>query len=201
MAELPDLPYDYDALEPVIDEATMKLHHDKHHAGYTKKYNAAVEGTELADRPVDEVLADLATVPQDIRTAVRNNGGGFSNHAKFWEWMAPVGEGGEPSDELMDEFEKTFGGFEGFKKNFTNAALGRFGSGWAWLVLDSGALSVMSTANQDTPLSQGKTPLLGLDVWEHSYYKRYGPGRADYVENWWKVVNWAKVNELFDSAQ
>lgn len=200
MAELPDLPYDYDALEPHIDEATMKLHHDKHHAGYTRKYNAAVEGTEYEDTPVDEVLAGLRSVPEDIRTAVRNNGGGFSNHTKFWEWMAPANQTGAPSAELLDALKETFGGLDAFKQAFKDAATGQFGSGWAWLVVDSGALSVVSTANQDTPISQGKTPILGLDVWEHGFYLKYKNEKAKYIDNWWNVVNWKKVSADYQDA-
>lgn len=190
------LSYDYNALEPVIDEETMKLHHGKHYAGYVKKYNAAVEGTDFADMAVDEVLAQLQAVPEDIREAVRNNGGGASNHAKFWEWMTP--EETTPSEELAKAIQETFGGMDEFKEQFKQAALTQFGSGWAWLVIDSGALRVLSTANQDTPLSRGMTPILGLDVWEHAYYKHYGPGRADYIDAWFDIINWDKVSELFE---
>ena len=192
------LPYDYNALEPHVDEATMKLHHQKHYAGYVSKYNAAVEGTEFADVPVDEVLADLSAVPEEFRSAVRNNGGGASNHQKFWQWMTP--ESTTPSQALSSALDTAFGGLEAFKERFKQAALTQFGSGWAWLVLDGdGQLRVVSTANQDSPISQGLIPLLGIDVWEHAYYKHYGPGRADYIDAFWHVVNWRKVSEDFAS--
>ena len=168
-AQHPDLPYDYNALEPHIDEATMKLHHGKHHAGYVKKYNASVQGTAFADLDVDEVLANLDGVPPDMKNAVRNNGGGASNHSKFWTWMSPNG-GGEPSGALADAINKTFGSFKEFQEKFKAAALGQFGSGWAWLVINNGSLAIMATSNQDTPISQGITPILGLDMWEHAFY-------------------------------
>lgn len=194
------LPYDYNALEPHIDEATMKLHHQKHYAGYVSKYNAAVEGSEFADMPVDEVLADLDAIPAEIRGAVRNNGGGASNHEKFWSWMTP--EKAEPSEELVAALTASFGGLSDFKERFKQAALSQFGSGWAWLVIDAnGEFRIVSTANQDSPISQGLIPLLGLDVWEHAYYKHYGPGRADYVDAFWYVVNWKKVSEDFSAVR
>ncbi len=198
MVSANELPYAYNALEPHIDEQTMKLHHGKHYAGYVAKYNAAVEGTAFADLELDEVLANLDGVPEDMRGAVRNNGGGASNHAKFWEWMTP--ESTSPEGALLDAIQATFDGFEGFQSAFKQAALSQFGSGWAWLVVDGEELRIMSTANQDSPISQGLTPILGLDVWEHAYYKHYGPGRADYIDAWWNVVNWDKVAELYEQA-
>ncbi len=197
--KLPDLPYAYDALQPSIDEKTMHLHHDKHHAGYVKKYNAAVEGTPFADMPVDAVLAKLDEVPEDIRTAVRNNGGGASNHAKFWLWMTP--DSTSPKGDVLDAIQEAFGGFEDFQAAFKKAALTRFGSGWAWLVVKDGKLSITSTPNQDTPISQGLTPILGLDVWEHAYYIHYGPGRGDYIDAWWNVVNWEQVAKDLAAAK
>ena len=199
-AEFLELPYEHDALEPHIDEATMKLHHGKHYAGYVKKYNAAVEGTDYADKPVDEVLAELRDVPAEIRNAVRNNGGGASNHEKFWHWMSP--EESEPSEELVSALTEAFGGVEDFKERFKKAALGQFGSGWAWLVIDpESQLRIVSTPNQDSPISQGLIPLLGIDVWEHAYYKHYGPGRADYIDAFWNVVNWEKVSADYASTR
>jgi superoxide dismutase, Fe-Mn family len=197
--EVPALPYDYAALEPHVDEQTMRLHHDKHHQAYVDKANAALEGTEWADRPVDEVLRDLEQLPEDKRTAVRNNGGGHFNHTLFWEIMGPGG-GGEPEGALADEIERAFGGFEAFKEEFSNAAINRFGSGWAWLVWDGSALRVTSTANQDAPIMDGLTPILGLDVWEHSYYLRYQNRRPEYVAAWWNVVNWPEVARRYEAA-
>jgi Fe-Mn family superoxide dismutase len=190
--ELPDLPYDYAALEPHIDEQTMHLHHDKHHQTYVNNVNAALEGTEWADRPIEEVLANLDQIAEDKRTAVRNNGGGHANHTMFWEIMSPDG-GGAPSGDLAAAIDTAFGGFDTFKERFAAAAIGRFGSGWAWLVNDGGSLSITSTQNQDTPLMEGRTPILGVDVWEHAYYLKYQNRRPEYVAAWWNVVNWDEV--------
>jgi superoxide dismutase, Fe-Mn family len=190
--EVPDLPYDYSALEPHIDEATMRIHHDKHHAAYVTNANAALEGTEWADKPVDEVLKNLDKVPEDKRGAVRNNAGGHSNHSFFWQIMGPDG-GGEPGGDLAQALSDTFGSFDDFKAQLKDAGVKRFGSGWAWLVHDGSGLAIMSTANQDTPISDGKTPLLGVDVWEHAYYLNYQNRRPDYLDAWWNVVNWDEV--------
>lgn len=198
--ELPELPYDYNALEPHIDEETMRLHHDKHHATYVKNANAALEKhPDLADKPVEELLKDIDSVPEDIRTAIRNNAGGHANHAMFWELMSPNG-GGEPTGAVKDAIENAFGGFKEFQEKFNAAATGRFGSGWAWLVVADGKLEVTSTANQDSPLMEGKTPILGLDVWEHAYYLKYRNVRADYISAFWNVVNWEDVNKRFEAA-
>jgi len=196
---VPDLPYDYAALEPHIDEQTMRIHHDKHHQAYVDKANAALEGTEWADRPVEDVLQNLERLPEDKRTAVRNNGGGHANHSLFWEIMGPDA-GGEPGGPLADAIKSAFGGFEQFKEELSSAAVNRFGSGWAWLVRDGSALQVLSTANQDSPVLQGQTPILGLDVWEHSYYLKYQNRRPDYVAAWWNVVNWPEVARRFEAA-
>ena len=197
--EINALPYAYDALEPWIDEATMKVHHDKHHQAYCDKLNAAVKGTEFEDVDAEEILMDLDSVPQEILTAVRNHGGGFVNHNMFWEIMSP--DGGKCSGRILDEIEKGFGSLEEFKAKFKEAALGQFGSGWAWLVVNSDEkLEIVKTGNQDNPLSSGKKPILCLDVWEHAYYLKYQNKRADYVDAWWNVVNWAKVEELFFSS-
>ncbi|MGE5407743.1 MAG: superoxide dismutase [Syntrophothermus sp.] len=196
---VPDLPYPYDALEPHIDEETMRIHHDKHHQAYVDKANGALEGTEWADREVEEVLKDLASLPADKQTAVRNNAGGHYNHTLFWQMMSPDG-GGEPGGELGDAIAGAFGSFDAFKEEFKNAGIARFGSGWAWLVKDSsGALSVVSTANQDSPISDGLTPLLGCDVWEHAYYLKYQNRRPDYLDAFWNVVNWDYVASAFAS--
>ena len=190
--EVPALPYEYDALEPHIDEQTMRVHHDKHHQAYVDKVNAALEGTDWADKPVEEVLRNLDQIPEDKRTAVRNNGGGHYNHTLFWEWMSPDG-GGEPDGTLAEAIQSAFGSFDDFKTQFKDAGVNQFGSGWAWLVSDGGSLAVVSTANQDNPVSQGSTPLLGVDVWEHAYYLKYQNRRPDYIDAWWNVVDWAKV--------
>lgn len=199
--ELPPLPYAENALEPHIDARTMSIHHDKHHAGYTNNLNKALEGHgELASKSIEEILADLDSVPDAIRTAVRNNGGGYANHALFWKVMSPDG-GGQPSGELAAAINAAFGSFEAFKDAFSKAAATRFGSGWAWLyVQDDGSLAVSSTPNQDTPLMDGNTPILGLDVWEHAYYLNYQNRRGDYVAAWWNVVNWNVVAEAFAAA-
>ena len=197
--EVPALPYAYDALEPHIDEATMRVHHDKHHQAYVDKVNAALEGTEWADKSIEEVLKNLDSLPSDKQTAVRNNGGGHYNHSLFWEWMSPDG-GGEPSGALADEINSAFGSFDSFKDEFKNAGVNRFGSGWSWLVHDGSGLKVVSSANQDNPISSDQTPLLGVDVWEHAYYLKYQNKRPDYIDAWWNVVNWPKVAEGFSAA-
>ncbi len=196
---VPDLPYDYNALEPTIDEETMHLHHDKHHQAYVTNANNALEGTEWADKPVEEVLQNLGSLPQDKQGPVRNNAGGHYNHSLFWEWMSPNG-GGEPGGALAEAINSAFGSFDDFKSQFKAAGVGRFGSGWAWLVRDGSGLAIVSTANQDNPISDGKTPLLGVDVWEHAYYLKYQNRRPDYIDAWWNVVNWDKVAEEFSAA-
>ncbi len=199
--KLPDLPYAKDALEPHIDARTMEIHHDKHHAGYTNNLNGALEKhPELGDKSVEDLLGNLDSVPADIQTAVRNNGGGFANHSLFWQIMGPQG-GGQPGGDLATAINQTFGGFDAFKQAFAGAAASRFGSGWAWLVVDAfGRLQVYSTANQDSPLMNGHTPILGLDVWEHAYYLNYQNRRPAYIEAFWNVVNWDKVAEKFAAA-
>ncbi len=197
--EVPPLPYGYDALAPTIDEETMHLHHDKHHQAYVDKVNDALEGTDWADKPIQEVLQNLDSIPDDKRGAVRNNGGGHYNHSLFWEWMSPDG-GGEPDGALSSAIDAAFGSFADFKDKFKAAGVGQFGSGWAWLVHDGSGLAIVSTPNQDNPVSQGKTPLLGVDVWEHAYYLTYKNKRPDYIDAWWNVVNWAKVAEGFQQA-
>ena len=199
MYTLPDLPYGFDALEPHIDAQTMKIHHGKHHQGYIDKVNKALEGTEWAEKPIEEVVANLSKLPKEKQTAVRNNGGGHANHSLFWTVMSGDG-GGEPNGDLGDAIASTFGDFEKFKEEFGNAAATRFGSGWAWLVSSGGKLEVMSTANQDSPLTEGKTPILGLDVWEHAYYLNYQNKRPDYITAWWNVVNWKEVERRFGEA-
>ena len=197
---LPDLPYAYDALEPYIDEETMHLHHDKHHNTYVTNLNAAIEKhPELGEKTVEELLADFSSVPEDIQTAVRNNGGGHANHTFFWEILGP-NAGGEPTGAIKEAIEETFGSFEDFKEEFKTAATGRFGSGWAWLVVKDGKLAITSTANQDSPLMDSQTPVLGLDVWEHAYYLKYKNVRPEYINAFWSVVNWDKVNEYFAKA-
>lgn len=199
--ELPNLPYAYDALEPFIDTQTMQLHHDKHHAAYVNNLNAAIEKhPELASKPLEALLRNLNAVPEDIRTVVRNHGGGSWNHTFFWEIMAP-NAGGAPTGALAKAIEAAFGSFENFKTEFEKAANGRFGSGWAWLVKHNGSLAVISTPNQDNPLSEGMVPILGLDVWEHAYYLKYQNRRAEYVTNWWNVVNWEEVARRYANAQ
>ena len=197
--EVPPLPYDYNALEPTIDEQTMHLHHDKHHQAYVNAANGLLEGTEWADKPIQEVLQNLQSIPDDKRGAVRNNGGGHYNHSLFWEWMSPDG-GGEPGGSLASAIESAFGSFSDFKDKFKAAGVGQFGSGWAWLVHDGSGLAVVSTPNQDNPISDGKTPLLGVDVWEHAYYLKYQNKRPDYIDAWWNVVNWDKVAEAFQAV-
>ncbi len=197
--EVPALPYDYNALEPHVDEATMRVHHDKHHQAYVDKANAALEGTGQEGKPVEEVLRALDSLPADKQGPVRNNAGGHHNHTLFWEWMSPDG-GGEPAGELAEAINSTFGSFDDFRAKFKEAGINRFGSGWAWLVWDGSSLAVTSTANQDSPLMEGRTPLLGCDVWEHAYYLRYQNRRPDYLAAWWNVVNWPKVAELYAAA-
>ena len=197
--ELPALPYAEDALGPHIDARTMGIHHGKHHAGYTGNLNAAIAGSELEGKSIEDILGDLDAVPEGIRTAVRNNGGGYANHSLFWQIMSPDG-GGEPSGALADAINSTFGSFDEFKAAFAAAAATRFGSGWAWLCLADGELCVCSTPNQDTPLMSGNTPLLGIDVWEHAYYLNYQNRRPDYIAAFFNVVNWDKVAELYAAA-
>lgn len=198
--KLPDLPYSFDALEPVIDAKTMEVHHDKHHATYVNNLNKAVENyPEWASKSIEDLMIHLKEVPEEIRTAVRNNGGGHYNHSLFWKMMAPVGTT-ELKGALLDKINESFGSFDEFKKQFAAAATSRFGSGWAWLVVDGDKLAVVSSANQDCPLSEGKKPILCLDVWEHAYYLKYQNRRADYVDNFFQVVNWDYVAELLAEA-
>jgi Fe-Mn family superoxide dismutase len=197
--EVPALPYAYDALEPHIDEATMRVHHDKHHQAYVDRVNEALAGTEWADKPIEDVIANLSSLPADKQTVVRNNGGGHLNHTLFWESLSPNG-GGAPSGALAEAIDAAFGSFDDFKAKLRAAGVGQFGSGWAWLVKDGSGLAVVGTPNQDNPITDGKTPLLGVDVWEHAYYLKYQNRRPDYIEAWWNVVNWDKVAERFSAA-
>lgn len=198
---LPALPYAYDALTPYIDEETMHLHHEKHHNTYITNVNAALEKhPELAEKTIEELLADLNSVPEDIRTAVRNNGGGHANHSLFWTVLAP-NAGGEPTGAVKDRIEEAFGSFDAMKEKFAAAAVGRFGSGWAWLVVSDGKLEITSTPNQDSPISEGKTPILGLDVWEHAYYLNYKNVRPEYIKAFWNLVNWDEVNSRLAAAK
>ncbi len=197
--EVPPLPYDYAALEPHIDEQTMRLHHDKHHQAYVDKANGALEGNVLENKPIEEVIANLDSLPADKKGPVRNNGGGHLNHSLFWESMSPDG-GGEPSGDLASAISDAFGSFDAFKEQFEAAGVGQFGSGWAWLVLDGGSLKITSTPNQDSPISSGATPLVGNDVWEHAYYLKYQNKRPDYLKAWWNVVDWGKVAERYTAA-
>ncbi|HEY8550830.1 MAG TPA: superoxide dismutase [Vicinamibacterales bacterium] len=193
--QLPPLPYAFDALEPHIDAQTMQIHHGKHHQTYVNNLNAALEKyPDLQKKSVEELLKDINSIPEDIRTAVRNNGGGHANHTLFWQIMGP-NAGGPPTGAIADAINSTFGSFDTFKEQFTKAAVGRFGSGWAWLNDVGGKLVIESTANQDSPLMEGKKPILGLDVWEHAYYLKYQNRRPDYINAWWNVVNWAEVNK------
>ncbi len=195
--ELPALPYAHDALEPYIDTMTMQIHHGKHHATYVANLNAALDQyPELQKHSVEDLIRNIANVPEAIRTAVRNNGGGHANHAMFWQLMAPKA-GGDPSGPLADAIKSGFGSFEAFKAEFKKAALGRFGSGWAWLVNTGGKVTIESTPNQDSPLMEGKSVVLGLDVWEHAYYLKYQNRRADYVDAWWSVLNWSEISRRF----
>ncbi|HEX5308287.1 MAG TPA: superoxide dismutase [Solirubrobacteraceae bacterium] len=196
---VPPLPYAYDALEPHIDKLTMEIHHDKHHQAYVDKVNAALEGTSLADAPIEDVLRDLSQVPEGKRGAVRNNGGGHYNHSLFWESMSPNG-GGEPSGALAEAISSTFGSFSDFQAKLKEAGVNQFGSGWSWLVHDGSGLAVQGTPNQDNPISDGKTALLGVDVWEHAYYLKYQNKRPDYLDAWWNTVDWGKVAERFSAV-
>jgi Fe-Mn family superoxide dismutase len=197
--EVPALPYDYDALEPHIDEATMRVHHDKHHQAYVDKANGALDGTEWDGKPIEDVLRDLSALPADKRTVVRNNGGGHYNHSLFWESMGP-GKGGAPSGALGEAIDAAFGSFDDFKAKMKDAGVNQFGSGWAWLVHDGSGLQVTSSPNQDNPVSEGSTPLLGVDVWEHAYYLKYQNKRPDYLDAWWNVVDWDKVAERYGAV-
>lgn len=199
--QVPPLPYPFDALEPHIDARTMEIHHDRHHAGYVKKLNAALEGhADLQERSVEDVLRDIDSVPEEIRTKVRQNGGGHANHSLFWTIMSPEG-GGEPTGSLASAIDDAFGDFDSFKDELKSAGSGRFGSGWAWLVVGTnGDLEVVDTPNQDSPLMDGKTPILGVDVWEHAYYLKYQNKRGDYLDAWWNVVNWPEVQRRYDEA-
>lgn len=199
---LPDLPYAYDALEPYVDKQTMEIHHQKHHAAYIAKLNAALEShPDLQEKSVEELLKDLSSLPENIQTAVRNNGGGHYNHTIFWNIMGP-NAGGDPVGDLASAIDNKFGSFDAFKDEFAGAAVNRFGSGWAWLVLDSSSnLSVMSSPNQDNPVSEGFKPLMGLDVWEHAYYLKYQNRRPEYIENWWNVINWRVIAERYNSMK
>ncbi len=198
---VPPLPYPYNALEPQIDEQTMQIHHDKHHAAYVNNLNTALEqAPDLQGKSVEELIANLDSVPEGIRTAVRNNGGGHANHTMFWEIMGP-NAGGQPTGALADAINEAFGSLDGFKEQFAKAATTRFGSGWAWLISNGGRLEITSTANQDSPLMEGKTPILGLDVWEHAYYLKYQNRRPDYITAWWNVVNWDAVSQRYSQAR
>jgi superoxide dismutase, Fe-Mn family len=194
---LPPLPYPYDALEPHIDEATMKLHHGKHHQAYVDKLNAAIAASEWESKSLDEIMLSLDKVPDKIKAAVRNNGGGHYNHSLFWQWMSPTG-GGEPTGKVAEAINSKFGSFAKFKEEFEAAGMSRFGSGWVWLIQDGGELSITTTPYQDCPVSEGKKVLLGNDLWEHAYYLKYQNRRPEYLAAWWNVVNWNKVTELFN---
>lgn len=199
--ELPDLPYNYDALEPHIDEKTMRIHHGKHHQGYTNKVNAALEGTKFASLPIEEVLTQIDEIPSDKKQAVINNGGGYANHKLFWEVLSPNG-GGTPDGDVAKAIDKKFGSFDKFKEEFTNAAATQFGSGWGWLCVDgSGNLKVISTPNQNSPIMDGLTPILGVDVWEHAYYLNYQNRRPDYLAAFWNIVNWDQVEKNYQDAK
>ncbi|OFP27413.1 superoxide dismutase [Staphylococcus sp. HMSC057C08] len=196
--ELPNLPYEFDALEPHIDKETMEIHHDKHHNTYVTKLNAAIEGTDLENKSIEEIVANLDSVPSDIQTAVRNNGGGHLNHSLFWQILSP---NSEEKGTVVDKIKEQWGSLDEFKDEFAKKAAGQFGSGWAWLVVDKdGKLEIVTTANQDNPITKGKTPILGLDVWEHAYYLKYQNKRPDYINAFWNVVNWEKVDELYNAA-
>jgi Fe-Mn family superoxide dismutase len=197
--EVPALPYAYDALEPHIDETTMQIHHDKHHQAYVDKLNAAVEGTDAANSSIEELISGLSALPAEIQGPVRNNGGGHLNHSLFWESMSPDG-GGAPDGDLAAAIDNAFGSFDAFKEAFEAAGVGQFGSGWAWLVADGDGVAVVSTANQDSPLTDGKTPLLGNDVWEHAYYLNYQNRRPDYLKAWWNTVDWSVVAARYAAA-
>ncbi|HLQ83871.1 MAG TPA: superoxide dismutase [Pseudogracilibacillus sp.] len=199
--ELPELPYEYDALEPTIDKETMNIHHTKHHNTYVTNLNGALEGhDDLQAKSIEELISDIDALPADIQTAVRNNGGGHANHSLFWKVLSPNG-GGNPTGKVAEKIDAKFGSFDKFKEEFQKAAATRFGSGWAWLVLNNGEVEIMSTPNQDSPLMEGKTPLLGLDVWEHAYYLKYQNRRPEYAENFWNVVNWEEVEKNYNEAK
>lgn len=199
-AKLPELKYAYDALEPHIDKETMEIHHTKHHQAYIDKFNAAVEGKDLADKDIYEVIKNLNEVPEDIRTTVRNNGGGYLNHNIFWEILGP-NKGGEPTGELSEKINEAFGSFEDFKKKFEEAGAGQFGSGWAWLVKDGDKVDIVKTANQDNPITDGKYPIMGVDVWEHAYYLKYQNKRPDYLKNIWNVIDWDAAAKRYEEAK
>ncbi len=199
-AKLPELKYAYDALEPHIDKETMEIHHTKHHQAYIDKYNAAVEGKDLADKDIYEVIKNLNEVPEDIRTTVRNNGGGYLNHNIFWEILGP-NKGGEPTGALAEKINEAFGSFEDFKKKFEEAGAGQFGSGWAWLVKDGDKVDIVKTANQDNPITDGKYPIMGVDVWEHAYYLKYQNKRPDYLKNIWNVIDWDAAAKRYEEAK
>lgn len=196
--ELPKLPYSYDALEPHIDKETMEIHHSKHHNTYVTKLNAAVEGTEFENKSLEDLIANLDSVPENLRTAVRNNGGGHLNHSIYWQILAP---NSEEKGEVVDKIKEQWGSLDEFKSEFADKAAGRFGSGWAWLVVNNGKLEIFTTANQDSPLTDGLTPILALDVWEHAYYLKFQNKRPDYISTFWNVVNWEKVDELYKAAK
>ncbi|WP_232697783.1 superoxide dismutase [Brevibacillus daliensis] len=199
--QLPELPYAKDALEPHFDAQTMEIHHDRHHATYVNNLNAALEGhADLQEKSINELISNLDALPEAIRTAVRNNGGGHANHTLFWEILSPNG-GGNPTGAVADAINEAFGSFDKFKEDFAKAATTRFGSGWAWLIVDGGKVAITSTPNQDTPVMEGKTPILGLDVWEHAYYLKYQNKRPDYIGAFWNVVNWEEVNKRFEAAR
>jgi len=201
MFSVPALPYGYDALEPIIDQQTMQIHHDKHHQAYVDKLNAALEKyPELAQKTIEEILVDFENVPADIQVAVRNHGGGYANHSLFWTVLAPVGQGGQASGDLSTAITSTFGSYKSFQEQFQAAAAGQFGSGWAWLVLDGDSLKITATPNQDSPLLQAQTPLFGVDVWEHAYYLHYQNKRPDYVTAIWRIVNWTEVERRYVAA-
>jgi Fe-Mn family superoxide dismutase len=199
--ELPPLPYPKDALEPHIDAQTMEIHHGKHHNAYVTNLNKAIAGKgDLENKPIEQLISNLSAVPEDIRTAVRNNGGGHANHSMFWKIMGP-NAGGKPSGKLAEDINTTFGSFDAFKEKFEAGGAGRFGSGWVWLVVKNGKLEIMSTANQDNPIMEGIKPVLGCDVWEHAYYLKYQNRRPDYLKAWWNVVNWNEVNKYYEAAK
>jgi len=200
MFELPKLPYAYNALEPHIDEETMKIHHDKHHQAYTDKLNTAIAGTDLEKKSIEELLSDLNAIPEDKRGAIQNNGGGYYNHSLYWEIMGP-NAGGTPEGEIAEAINSAFGSFDEFKKKFSEAAATQFGSGWAVLCVSNGKLEIVKMSNQDTPLSEGKKPILLIDVWEHSYYLKYQNRRPEYIEAFYNVINWKKVEELFNETK
>jgi superoxide dismutase, Fe-Mn family len=199
--ELPPLPYPKDALEPHIDAQTMEIHHGKHHNAYVTNLNKAIAGKgDLENKPIEQLISNLSAVPEDIRTAVRNNGGGHANHSMFWKIMGP-NAGGKPSGKLAEDINTAFGSFDAFKEKFEAGGAGRFGSGWVWLVVKNGKLEIMSTANQDNPIMEGIKPVLGCDVWEHAYYLKYQNRRPDYLKAWWNVVNWSEVNKYYEAAK